>query len=143
MGVTIMKLNKKTVSGMLLCMAVSLPVFANNVYKADETHAVQFQKGKSGAVVKGKVTGNHDIDYTLTAKQGQLMEVKMESAWPHPFFNVISPSGETLFVGMDSGDTWKGKLPASGRYAIRIYQKGNAKDAGETHAFTLSLKITQ
>lgn len=137
-----MKLKKKIVSGMLLFLSASMPVLANNVYKADETHAIQFQKGTSGAVVKGKVKGSDVIDYTLTAKKGQMIEVKLTSAWPHPFFNVISPSGETLFVGMNDGDAFKGSLPSTGKYSIRIYQKGNAKDAGETHSFKLSMKIT-
>jgi len=142
MEVNTMKLNKKIVSGMLFFLSASMPVLANDVYKADESHAVQFQKGKSGAMVNGKVTGNKDVDYTLVAKQGQMMEVKMDSAWPHPFFNVISPSGDTLFVGMNDGDTFKGELPASGKYTVRVYQKGNAKDAGETHSFKLAVKIT-
>lgn len=138
-----MKLNKKFVSSMFLVMAVSMPGLANEVYKADENYAVQFHKGENGAVVKGKVTGNKDIDYTLVAKKGQLMEVRMDSAWPHPYFNVISPSGETIFVGMMSvKNIFTARLPSSGKYTVRIYQKGNAKDAGETHAFKLTIKVT-
>ncbi|HGP0311701.1 TPA: DNA breaking-rejoining protein [Citrobacter freundii] len=137
-----MNLNKKFFSGMFLIMAVSLPSLANAVYKADETHAVQFQKGKSGASVDGKVTGSKNIDYTLTAKKGQLMAVKMDSAWPHPFFTVFDPAGAVIFDGMSEGDSFSGRLPLSGKYIVRIYQKGNAKDAGETHSFNLSIKIT-
>lgn len=138
-----MKLNNKFVSSMFLVMAVSMPGLANEVYKADENYAVQFHKGENGAVVKGKVTGNKDIDYTLVAKKGQLMEVRMDSAWPHPYFNVISPSGETIFVGMMSvKNIFTARLPSSGKYTVRIYQKGNAKDAGETHAFKLTIKVT-
>lgn len=128
---------------MFLVMAVSMPGLANEVYKADESYAVQFHKGENGAVVKGKVTGSKDVDYVLVAKEWQLMEVKMDSAWPHPFFNVISPSGETIFVGlMSDKDIFTSRLPLSGKYTLRIYQKGNAKDAGETHSFKLTIKIT-
>lgn len=138
-----MKFNKKIVSGMLLFAAASMPVLANDGYKADETHVVQFQKGKSGATINGKVTGNKSVDYTLVANQGQVMEVKMHSAWPHPYFNVISPSGEAIFVGaMSDSDSFSGRLPSSGKYTVRIYQKGNAKDAGQTHSFKLSFKIS-
>lgn len=137
-----MKTNKKIVSGVFLFLSFSMSALANNAYKADETHAVQFQKGTSGAVVDGKVTGNQDVDYTLTAKQGQLMVVKMDSAWPHPFFSVFEPKGKVIFDGMSDGDSFSGQLPSSGKYIIRVYQKGNAKDAGETHSFTLSIKVT-
>lgn len=136
-----MNLNKKFVSGMFLIMAVSLPSLANAVYKADETHAVQFQKGKSGTSVDGKVTGSKNVDYTLTAKKGQLMAVKMDSAWPHPFFTVFDPAGAVIFDGMSDGDSFSGRLPLSGKYIVRIYQKGNAKEAGETHPFKLTFAI--
>lgn len=138
-----MKLNKKVVSWVLFFLSASMPVLANDVYKADETHAVQFQKGKSAATVNGKVTGNKDVDYTLVAKEGQMMEVKMDSARPHPYFNVISPSGEAIFVGtMSDKDIFTGRLPSTGKYTVRVYQRGNAKDAGETHSFKLTFKIT-
>lgn len=137
-----MKIKKKIVSGVFLFLSFSMSALANNAYKADETYAVQFQKGTSGAVANGKVTGNQDVDYTLTAKQGQLMVVKMDSAWPHPFFSVFEPKGKVIFDGMSDGDSFSGRLPSSGKYIIRVYQKGNAKDAGETHSFKLSIKIT-
>jgi len=142
MDVNIMNLNKKFVSGMFLIMAVSMPSLANTVYKADETHAVHFQKGKSGTSVNGIVTGNKNVDYTLTARKGQLMAVKMDSAWPHPFFTVSDPAGAVIFDGMSDGDSFSGRLPLSGKYIVRIYQKGNAKDAGETHSFKLTITIT-
>lgn len=43
---------------------------------------------------------------------------------------------------MMSGDTYKNTLPASGKYTIKIYQKGAAKDEGKTNAFQLHMKIT-
>lgn len=142
MDVNNMKANNKIVYGVFLFLSFSMSALANNAYKAEETHAVQFQRGASGAVVNGKVTGNQDVDYTLTAKQGQLITVKMESAWPHPFFSVFEPKGKVIFDGMSDGDSFSGQLPSSGKYIIRVYQKGNAKDAGETHAFKLTIKIT-
>lgn len=138
-----MYLNNKFISGMFLCFAISMPALANTPTQPDELHAVQFQKGTSGAVINGKVTGRNILDYTLTAKKGQLMTVKMDSAWPHPFFTLYSPAGKALFDGMSEGDAYSGRLPESGKYTVRIYQKGNAKDAGETHAFKLTLKVTK
>lgn len=141
MDVNNMKINKKIVSGVFLFLSCSMSAIANNTYNPDETHAVQFQKGTSGTAVNGKVTGNQNVDYTLAAKQGQLMVVKMDSAWPHPFFSVFEPKGKVIFDGMINGDSFSERLPSSGKYVIRIYQKGNAKDAGETHSFTLNIKI--
>lgn len=138
-----MKLNNKFVAGLFLSLVVSAPSLASEIYKADETHAVQFQKGKSAATINGKVTGNKNVDHTLAAKEGQMMEVKIDSTRQHPYFNVISPSGEAIFVGtMSDKDIFVGRLPSTGKYTVRVYQRGNAKDANETHTFKLSVKIT-
>ncbi|KAB7653618.1 hypothetical protein [Plesiomonas shigelloides] len=40
------------------------------VLAADTSQAVQFQKGTSGAEIKGKITGGDVSDFTLVAKKG-------------------------------------------------------------------------
>ncbi|MCX8984510.1 hypothetical protein [Citrobacter portucalensis] len=78
----------------------------------------------------------------LSPKKGQTMQAVLKSAWPHPFMSIIAPGEQFIFDGMMSGDTYKNTLPASGKYTIRIYQKGAAKDEGKTNAFQLHMKIT-
>jgi len=103
---------------------------------------VQFAKGKSGATIKGSITGDQTLDYTLRAAGGQTMTVKL-SGGSSVNFNVMPPgsTGEALFVGSRDGNRSTTMLPASGEYTVRIYQMGNAASSGKRSNFTLEVAI--
>lgn len=133
--------NIKLIAGGLLLIgsvSASFPLMAADI---QTSHALQFKKGTSSAIVNGSVTGRGSDDYTLVAREGQLMHVEMVSKFPYPYFNVITPSGKNIFADT-SGEPFEAKLPESGRYVIRPYQMGAAKSEGKTSHFTLKVKIT-
>ena len=105
-------------------------------------HPVQFAKGKSGTTIKGSLTGDQTVDYTLRAAAGQTMTVKLSSASP-VYHNVLPPgsTGEALFVGSRDGERSTTTLPASGEYTVRVYQMGNARSSGKRSMFTLEVAI--
>lgn len=141
-GINKVKSVKLIISTMFCGSLLLATVPAHAAYKADETHVIQFKKGTSGADIKGTITGDKTKDYTFVAKKGQTLQAVLKSAWPHPFMSIIAPGDQFIFDGMMSGDTYKNTLPASGKYTIRIYQKGAAKDEGKTNVFQLHMKIT-
>jgi hypothetical protein len=106
-------------------------------------HPIQFAKGKSGTTIKGSLTGEQTVDYTLRAAAGQAMTVKL-SGGSSVNFNLLPPgsTGEALFVGSRDGNRATTKLPASGEYTIRLYQLGNAASSGKRSNFTLEVTIT-
>ncbi|MGL6111595.1 MAG: hypothetical protein ACRC2B_16005 [Rubrivivax sp.] len=103
---------------------------------------VQFAKGKSGATIKGSITGDQTIDYTLRAAAGQTMTVKL-SGGSSVNFNVLPPgsTGEALFVGSRDGNNSTTALSTSGEYTIRVYQMGSAASGGRRSNFTLDVAI--
>lgn len=103
---------------------------------------VQFAKGQSGATIKGSLTGDQTIDYTLRAAAGQTMTVKLSGS-SGVYHNVLPPgsSGEALFVGSRDGDRSSTALPAGGEYTIRVYQMGQAARSGKRSNFTLEVAI--
>ena len=103
---------------------------------------VQFAKGKSDATIKGSITGDQTLDYTLRAAAGQTMTVKL-SGGSSVYHNVLPPgsTGEALFVGSRDGNSSTTALPASGEYTIRVYQMGNAASSGKRSNFTLDVAI--
>jgi hypothetical protein len=104
---------------------------------------VQFAKGKSSATVKGSLTGDQTVDYTLRAAAGQTMTVKL-SGGSSVYHNVLAPgsTGEALFVGSSGGKRSTTALPAPGEYTVRVYQMGNAASSGKRSNFTLEVAIT-
>ena len=87
----------------------------------------------------------HDsVDYTLTAKAGQTMSVKMTTTNASSYFNVLPPgsTGEAIFIGSSEGNNYSGVLPASGKYTVRVYLMRNAARRNETASYSVSFKIT-
>lgn len=130
----------------LFAAALSLMLVFSTTAQADNisTRAVQFAKGSSSATIKGSIKGNQTIDYTLRARAGQTMSVKLGTQHASSYFNVLPPgsSGEALFVGSSSGNEWTGALPADGEYKIRVYMMRNAARRNETANYTLTVGIT-
>jgi len=105
-------------------------------------HPVQFAKGKSGTTIKGSLTGDQTVDYTLRAAAGQTMTVRL-SGGSTAYHNVLPPgsTGEALFVGSRDGNRSTTPLPATGEYTIRVYQMGHAAGSGKRTSFTLDVAI--
>jgi hypothetical protein len=131
---------------MLLAAVTSLFLMLSSLARADgiETRGVQFAKGKSSATIKGSIKGDQTIDYTLRAKAGQTMNVKLATSEGANYFNVLPPGSndEALFVGSSGGKEWTGALPADGEYKLRVYLMRSAARRGETANYTLTVGIT-
>jgi hypothetical protein len=104
---------------------------------------VQFQKGETGATLKGKLKGYETVDYTLRAKAGQSMVVIMKTTNASAYFNVLPPGSETaLFVGSTSGERFEGTLSADGVYRIRVYLMRSAARRNEKASYTLDVGVS-
>jgi hypothetical protein len=128
----------------LSCLLAALALAAAPSFAQSDIvkRPVQFAKGKSGTTLKGSLTGDQSVDYTLRAAAGQTMTVKL-SGGSSVNFNVLPPgsTGEALFIGSRDGNRSTTTLPASGEYTIRVYQMGNAASSGKRSNFTLDVAI--
>lgn len=104
---------------------------------------VHFQKGKSGATLKGQLKGDETVDYTLGAKAGQSMVVTMKASSTSAYFNVLPPGSETaLFVGSTSGERFEGTLPVDGVYRIRVYLMRSAARRNASTSYALDVGVS-
>ena len=104
---------------------------------------IQFDKGKTGATLEGRLKGDETIDYTLRAGAGQVLVVKFKPSNASAYFNVMAPGADTaIFIGSTSGNEFSAGLAASGEYTIRVYLMRNAARRGETVNYTLSVAVT-
>ncbi|QWL61008.1 g-type lysozyme inhibitor [Aeromonas jandaei] len=132
---------KRSIMAVLLTLAM-----ATGAQAADKvtTVPVQFAKGAHSAHIKGTFTGYDTINYTLVAKAGQTMTVGISGS-SNANFNVFAPGAvpgqaEALSSGA-VGEQWQGKLPASGKYLIQVYQMRASARRGEQVPHTLSVSI--
>lgn len=109
-----------------------------------QTTPLQFAKGTSSATVKGSLTGDGTIDYTLRARAGQSMSVTLKTSNDANYFNVLPPGSNdvAIFIGSTSGNEFTGALPADGEYKIRVYLMRSAARRKEKADYTLTVGIT-
>lgn len=131
----------KLIVGGLICAGCLLTLVLSLANYKINTQPIHFAKGTSGATLHNAVSGADVKDYTLVAKAGQTMRGSMKSSAHHPYFNVINPANETVFNGsMREGD-FEQRLATGGKYTVRVYQMGGARDEGKTSSYKLTLKI--
>jgi hypothetical protein len=111
-----------------------------------DTERVQFDRGTSGADIKGRIKGRDTMHYLVGAKAGQIMDVRLKANNASTYFNIFAPGktpgqDEAMFIGDTGGGRFSGPLPANGDYLIQVYLYRNAARRGETSAFDLKIEI--
>lgn len=128
---------KVRIFGTFLILAFALS-FASIVAADGVNKRVKFARGKTSTVVSGAVIRGDNDAYTLGAKSGQKMTVKITSVEKNAVFQIQAPNGVFL-DGAGEGDdatNWSGELPKNGDYKIIVGgTRGNA-----TYKLTIAVR---
>ena len=125
--------------GWVLLFVFPMSVAAQNI----EVIPITFAPGTSSATVKGAISGDRIVDYTLRAKAGQTMKVALKTSHASNYFNLLPPGSEAALAnGSVSGNDWSGTLPVDGEYTLRVYLMRSAARRNETANYTLTVGIT-
>jgi len=94
-------------------------------------------------VVVGSINGRYIVDYVLSAKKGQYMNVSMATDNAANYFNILAPgeSEMAMFNGSMAQNQYEGTLRASGDYKVRVYLMRSAGRRGEVAKFRLDMII--
>ncbi|MEP6514806.1 hypothetical protein [Microcoleus vaginatus] len=118
--------------------AVSRNVPATNslekpaILMSQRQQEIQFKRGSSSAEVKGGVARGEVMIYLINAKEGQTMNVEIQSVEGNAAFKVVDPNTNPVAEGEKS---WSGELPLTGQYQIVVgTERGGA-------SYTLSVSI--
>jgi hypothetical protein len=108
------------------------------------TKKVTFPTGKSSTQIKGVIKGDQTIDYTVTAKEGQVLKVSMKANINAAYFNVLPPGSEDVadFSGEMNDNKCTLTLKKSGTYKIRVFMMRSSARKGTTVNYTLDISIT-
>lgn len=117
-------------------------IFAQNGGKA-EPNRIKFAKGKSSAVVTGRVRGDEQAEYTFAASEGQTVKLKITSI-PKGFFTsfkVMNAYGEPEYLSdLDAYSDYEFTAPYSGDYLIWVNFRPAGKVLSAKYNLTLSIK---
>ena len=126
-----------------LACASALPASADET----RTEVVKFERGKSSAVISGKITGRESVIYKLNARDGQFLKVSLVPDKESADFNIYipgrKPGDEALFASaMVEGREYLGQLYKTGDHSISVFLNRNAARKGVTANYKLHVSIT-
>lgn len=138
---------RKLFSALLLATLVTAPaLFPTPALSEIRKERVQFNSGTSGTTLKGTIKGEKIVDYLINAKAGQLMTVSLTTNNGGNSFNIFAPgkvpgNDAALFIGEMNDNRFKGTLPASGDYLIRVALIRSAARRNEVANYQLKITI--
>ena len=109
------------------------------------TKLINFEAGKSEAIVSGSFKGGNDVLYKLNARDGQFLQVKMLTDGGADFNIFIpgkAPGDEALYVSAMATSTYLGQLYKNGTHSILIYQNRASARRGKTVHYKMLVSIT-
>lgn len=121
----------------LFCAAA--PAFAQNGGKA-EPLKIQFKRGTTSTTINGVVRGDEEAEYTLNARQGQRLTIKLTSTpVKSSVFQLLGPDNDTLGLEYDANFDYSGVLPKTGDYFISVKRPTSAKGTSR-YKMTITVK---
>ncbi len=133
-------MNKAILYGLALTFSSSLCWAADKV----TTVPVSFAKGTNSAKVNGSFNGYDSVQYTLSARSGQHMTVRITGS-RNANFNVFAPGdkpGQSAALGSGGVDAdWSGALPTSGKYTVQVFQMRASARRGEAVPYAITFSI--
>lgn len=123
---------------LLLASLVWSQAFAQDIREV----RVQFDAGRSGATIEGRIKGYEIVDYVLGARRGQNIAIDLGTDNLANYFNLLPAGSETaIHIGSVNGNEYRGALPADGDYRIRVYMMRSAARRDEVANYRLSVDI--
>lgn len=128
------RMTRRLLVTLFICAFAAGFVFADGV-----TRKVRFAKGTSSTTIKGAVIRGDRDRYTVGAKAGQTMTVKITSLEKNAVFQICFTGEQECLPGAGEGDDamkWSGQLPVDSDYVIVVGgTRGNA-----SYTLTISIK---
>jgi hypothetical protein len=123
----------------LVFLCCAAPAFAQNGGKA-EPLKIEFKRGATSTTISGVVHGSEEAEYTLTARQGQRLTIKLTSTpLKSSVFQLLGPDNDTLGLEFDANFNYSGVLPKTGDYFVSVKRPTQAKGTSR-YKMTVTVK---
>ena len=128
-----------TVVPALLTLIACSPAIAQRGGKA-EPNRIEFKRGANSTTISGVVHGSEEAEYTLAARQGQRLIIKL-TAVPvkSSCFDLKGPDQADMGLEYDCNSDYSKPLPATGDYFISVKRPTTAKGTSR-YRITLTVK---
>ncbi|MCT8160837.1 hypothetical protein [Pseudoruegeria sp. SHC-113] len=89
------------------------------------TEAVRFAPGTTGAELTGSLPTGASHRYTLGAKDGQFLYVRVAAKGPALEFQIFNPDGSFLLDMISTDQEYRGQLWQSGEHVVEVINRSN------------------
>lgn len=105
-----------------------------------EPNRIEFKRGTNSTTISGVVHGREEAEYTLEARQGQRLTIKLTSIpVKSSVFQLLGPDNDTLGLEYDANFNYSGVLPKTGDYFISVRRPTEAKGTSR-YKLTVTVK---
>ncbi|CAA9404206.1 MAG: hypothetical protein AVDCRST_MAG74-1774 [uncultured Pyrinomonadaceae bacterium] len=138
----------KNINALAVCLLIFLALVFSVQVQAQTVKKVQFPKGKTEIVVKGKLPlnyGDYQV-YVLRARKGQTLSVELISDDGDSSITVyetqkLGPGEDGITPAESNLREWTGKLPITSEYSVQVYGPSDFNEKGTGKPYTLKISI--
>jgi hypothetical protein len=126
-----------------LAVALMAPLVVTPAH-AQQAQDIQFARGTTGSTVAGSIRGDQYIDYRMTVRAGQRINISLQPTKGSPYFNVLEPGSidAAVYNSSVNGQRYNGTTARSGTYTIRVYQMRATGRRGETASYRMTVSVS-
>ena len=122
----------------LLLLFVASATAAQHGGKA-EPNRIEFKRGATSTTISGVVHGDEQAEYTLSAKKGQRLIIKLSNTpSKSSCFDLKGPEGVDVGLEYDCNWNYSKVLPETGEYFLSV---GRTSQGKGTSRYTITITI--
>lgn len=95
------------------------------------TERLNFAPGTSGAIAEFSLKSGEAMNYLLNAREGQFLNVRLETESPSLYYMIYVPDGGILYESAQAGNDYRGQLYETGDHRIEIFYNGEPGTRGK------------
>jgi hypothetical protein len=108
---------KRSILTVMFCLALAFGAAAQNA----RSLRVKFPRGRTTAILSGRLRGEQITRYILAARAGQTLIAHVTSPTGQARFDVYRAGDRNAFPDAEDVADWTGELSASGNYVVSVY----------------------
>ena len=123
---------------LIICFCAAGTAMAQHGGKA-EPNKIEFKRGATSATISGVVRGDEQAEYTLSAKKGQRLIIRLTNTpAKSSCFDLKGPGGVDVGLEYDCNWNYSKVLPETGEYFLSV---GRTSQGKGTSRYTMTITI--
>lgn len=131
----------KQITAFAITLALAVPATA---FAQDSTVDVRFDRGMNSKEIRSSITGDQGVNYRLSVRHGQVMQILFSQIRGSCYFNVWEPGNpdSAIHIGSATGNEFGASPTKAGTYRVQVYQMRATARRNETCKYSISFEVT-